>query len=228
MAIGAAAALSRLTKVLATHAALTRRQRNALRSATIPAIHGKPYELSSLAHMLETLAHDEGFTYAFPSSGAVVFRPVRGPIDHSYTSIGVLRSGSHVANVWTDIQFSSLSACRNTCHAGAVPGFGEKHELDIVITEPGAGGYPCHTQIFLGVECKETVFTNALLKQVLGVRREMCYFKDLHRSRLFVSQRWGYVPAIPSSWLCVHGSDSTILRYAAPGEYFGIDFEHVP
>jgi hypothetical protein len=76
-----------------------------------------------------------------------------GPINRSYPRIELRRSGVCVAELWTDVEFLSLS------HASRRSGTltkGDYHELDLIIVEPGQQGRPRHDSVWLGVECKNT------------------------------------------------------------------------
>jgi hypothetical protein len=64
-----------------------------------------------------------------------------------------------------------------------------------------------------------------LLKEILGIRRELSLLTDT-RSTKFSSWPRSFVPADPASCLVVYATDADVLDYAAPGTVFGIDFVH--
>ena len=131
-------------------------------------------------------------------------------------------SGRCVAEMWTDIEFVSLS---HSIRGGGPPERGEYHEVDIVVLEPGLAGRPPHDSIWLAVECKNTGYHKGLLKEILRIRRELSLWQDPLRTQF---RKWprATVPAKPASCLIVYSTDRAVLEYARPGEVFGIDFRH--
>jgi hypothetical protein len=93
------------------------------------------------------------------------------------------------------------------------------------MVDTGLSGRPSHDRIWLGVECKNTGYNKGLLKEILGIRREMSY---LHNSKSTRFRHWprSSVPADPSSCLLVYSTDQAVLDYQDPGQVFGIDFVH--
>ena len=100
-------------------------------------------------------------------------------------------------------------------------------ELDIIVAEPGLSGRPRHSQIWLGVECKNTGHTKNLLKEILGIRRELSLLQNDEPTR-FPTWPRAMVPARPASCLMVYTTDQAVSGYSGPGEAFGIDFVHEP
>ena len=97
--------------------------------------------------------------------------------------------------------------------------------MDLLIVEPGQQGRPPHDTVWLGVECKNTGYEKGLLKEILGIRRELSLLTD-EKSTKFSSWSRSSVPADPPSCLLVYATDAGVLDYAAPGTVFGIDFVH--
>ena len=89
--------------------------------------------------------------------------------------------------------------------------------------EPGQQGRPRHDSVWLGVECKNTGYQKGLLKEILGIRRELSLLSD-NRSTKFSSWPRSLVPADPASCLLVYSTDADVMDYSAPGTVFGIDF----
>jgi hypothetical protein len=104
---------------------------------------------------------------------------------------------------------------------------GDYHELDLAITDSGVSGRPSHSQIWLGVECKNTGYTKGLLKEILGIRRELSLLQNDRPTR-FNSWPRTSVPAEPPSCLLVYSTDAAVNNYSSPGSVFGIDFYHEP
>lgn len=191
---------------------------------------GKPYELYCLATLLEHMVVHEGLQYQFVHSGGLQFRLKGGPRSPDYAHIHAFdRNGDYFGTLWTDVTFAGLSAHEHVCAYSLSPGFGRVHELDICLVRTRQDfSHICHHEILVGVECKDRDFTNALLKEALGVRREMTLLRHGQAQATGLAQPdRAYVPADPPSWLYVFSSTTTIERYNAPGSFYGIHFSHV-
>ena len=82
-------------------------------------------------------------------------------------------------------------------------------------------------ELWLGIECKNTGYQKGLLKEILGIRRELSLLSNSKLTRFRVWPRTT-VPADPASCLLVYSTDANVSDYAAPGEVFGIDFIYDP
>jgi hypothetical protein len=107
------------------------------------------------------------------------------------------------------------------------PTKGHYHELDLVVVNAGATGRPKADQIWLGAECKNTTYQKGLLKEILGIRRELSLLTNGNPTFFNYWPR-NSVPANPPSCLMVFSTDSGVIEYSAPGNIFGIDFEYEP
>jgi hypothetical protein len=110
----------------------------------------------------------------------------------AYPHFDLFRSAARVAELWTDIEFLTMSY--DTAGAFTPPTSGNYHELDIVVIDPGPTGRPSHSCIWLGMECKNTGYTKELLKSILGIRREMSLLRSSSRTH-FSKWRRQMVPA---------------------------------
>lgn len=102
------------------------------------------------------------------------------------------------------------------------------HELDIAVVRFGARGRPLFNEIALGVECKATaVFNKSVVREVLGIRRELSFLAGMQPSAL--SQPTGVmqvtVPANPASELWLAYTDPKGDNYSASPSTFGVRFE---
>ncbi len=183
---------------------------------------GKLYEAHVLSRVVEHLAREERYSMTLIGGTKVQLKSSPGPINRSYPRIELRRSGKCFAELWTDVEFLSLSYCR-----GGAPTLtkGDYHELDIVIAAAGVSGRPRCDAVWLGVECKNTGYEKGLLKEILGIRRELSFVTD-PRATKFKSWPRAIVPAEPASCLLVYSTDANVANYAAPGKMFGIDFVH--
>ncbi len=183
---------------------------------------GKLYEAYVLAIVSRELVNSEGYQLRLVNSDFLLLQSRPWAIDRTRPRVELRTSGRCAAEMWTDIEFISLS---HSLRGGGLPERGEYHELDIAVVEPGLQGRPPHDAIWLAVECKNTGYHKGLLKEILGIRREMSLWQDPLRTKF---RKWprDKVPAKPASCLVVYSTDRAVLDYARPGEVFGIDFRH--
>jgi len=183
---------------------------------------GKLYEAYIVTIIAEHLVTKENFTLKLVNGNHFQLKSSPGPINRSYPCIEVYRSGRMIAELWTDIEYLTLSYANSNRRT---PNRGDYHELDILVVDPGIKGYPQHDSIWLGVECKNTDYTKSLLKEILGVRRELSLLQQNRRTKF---NQWPRreVPADPPSCLLVYSSRKGVIDYSDPGDFFGIDFFH--
>lgn len=185
---------------------------------------GKLYEAFVLAEVARNLVQQEGCRLVLSRGSRLVLKGSPGPINPQYPCIQVWKGSSHCADIWTDIEFATLSCLVR----GITPSDpGHFHELDILMVTAGVTGYPSVTDIWFGVECKHREYQKGMLREVLGVRRELS-FLAADRATRFDAWPRTLVPAEPPICLMVYSSSPTVKSYDAPGEVFGIDFEYFP
>lgn len=214
---------SRITQLFRRHFGTSKARLSSLLPKSITA--GKLYEAYILGIVARDLTTKEGLRLRLVNGRKIALKSSPGPINTGYPHISVFRHSTLVANLWTDVEFTSLSYSL-TGKTGP-PDQGQYHELDIVMTPPFSSGRPESEEIWIGVECKNTGYSKSLLREILGVRRELSYFEAPVPSNF---QRWpsSHVPARPPSCLLVYSTDSQVTVYSSPGEIFGIEFFHVP
>lgn len=183
---------------------------------------GKIYEAYVLGLVCQNLRTHEKLTCTLVGGTKLTLKSSPGPINSNYPHIKVTKAGSHVANIWTDIEFTSLSAVNQ---GKSILTQGEYHELDIAVVAPNCQVRPRPNEVFLAVECKNTGYQKRLLREVLGVRRELSFLRPSMRT---IFTRWprAKVPADPPSCIVVYSTDPDVVEYQAPGSYFGINFFH--
>jgi hypothetical protein len=196
-------------------------------SSVIPAAMtaGKLYEAHVLSRVIEALATQEGYSIRLINSTFLPLKSAPGPINRGYAYFELRQSGTLRAEIWTDVEFLSLSCDRRGKKYS--PDLGDYHELDIIVTMPGLNGRPSYAEIWLGVEFKKTAYTKNLLKEILGIRRELSYLQDEGPTR-FAKWPRTIVPAYPPSCLMVYTTDQDVANYSGPGDVFGIDFVYEP
>lgn len=173
--------------------------------------------------MIEQLATQENLQITLINSRYIPLKSSPGPINRSYPYFQLRRNSSLLAELWTDVEFTSLSY--DQFQASRPLQRGDYHELDIVVTEPAVTGRPSHSKIWLGVECKNTGYTKNLLKEILGIRRELSLLQAPRPTR-FMQWPRTTVPADPPSCLMVFATDASVNQYSSPGDVFGIDFKY--
>lgn len=193
---------------------------------------GKIYELYCLARTLEWLRYTYGVSIRLENGAMVNFKASPGNIDRSRSYFVVTKYGASL-ELHTDIQVQTLGA---SCVGGSV-GKSGYHEIDLVLVDPSVldGEMPRHSDVALGVECKSNAkFEKGIVKQVLGIRRELSLLCDPTRSeldRVFGPSRHlrGYsthVRAYPPSLYWLTYIDQSGDEYAGSPEFFSIEFKH--
>lgn len=186
-------------------------------------LYDKAYELSSVIETIKQLkAQDSNRSFVLIDGTSLAFRNKGGPINRgAWPFIEVHAQQQTIAELWIDIEFTALSAWKQN-KTIAYPTYGLAHELDLVLVKPKVSGRPTPDQIYLGIEAKHRQFTKALLKELLGVRREMC-FKSSEEANPF--SWWvagGILPARPASGLVLFCSGTSVSNYSGPASFWGI------
>lgn len=190
--------------------------------SNVPA--GKLYEAHVLSLVVQRLVDDEGYRLTLVGGPKIKLKSAPGPINRNYPHIEMRRGGELQAELWTDVEFLSLS---RSMRSGPLTK-GDYHELDIVVIERGQEGRPPHNTVWLGIECKNTTgYEKSLLKEILGIRRELSLLRDDMETPFRIWPR-PRVPADPPSCLLVYATSDSVKDYAEPGDVFGIDFFHEP
>lgn len=183
---------------------------------------GKLFELYVLAEVLAELRARNCDCNFVGSS--LAFKAGPGMIKLADPHFEVRPPRGSLLRLFVDIEFRTFGSQNQSSSDNSFT-----HELDIVLTEQ-TSGYPTHKEIVLGVECKSTAnFKKALLKEALGVRRELGLLAPPRESNL---SRRGARPAVivpaanPAAevwftYLDPKGDDYKI----SPGA-FGIQFRH--
>lgn len=184
---------------------------------------GKIYEAWVLCSVLEHLHHDEGYRVTLRESPMVRLKSSPGPINRDYAYFHLTSPEREDLEVWTDVEFLGLSASDR----GVGPREADRcdfHELDVVVVPAGTDERPSVHDMKIGVECKNRPYDKSMLRGLLGVRRELSFLRNPPEHTGFTVWPRSTVPAEPPSCLLAYGTDSAILRFAPPGQLFGIDF----
>lgn len=186
---------------------------------------GKLYELYVLSDLVSELA-TRGFGVSFVGT-SLKFKGSPGMIKANDPHFELRAPGAHSVSyrIFVDIEFDTLG--QNI--TGATDD-SRRHEVDLVVTTATAG-YPRHDQIALGVECKCVAnFTKSLIKEVLGVRRELSFVNRIQQPSE-LSQAGGspnvQVPADPPSEFRLAYIDPKGSNYEESPRAFGIELKHL-
>ena len=190
---------------------------------------GKLYELFVLSKVLTDLS-GRGFGLTFvPSAAApttLKFKASPGMIKTSDAHFELTAPYARAADyrLFVNIEFDTLGHH----HSSASWDNSRRHELDIIVTTT-TSGYPPHDAIALGVECKAVAnFGKDLLKEALGVRREMCLLGPTAVDST-LTQAGGrpakQVAADPPSEFILAHIDPKGSNYQESPKVFGIIFE---
>lgn len=181
---------------------------------------GKVYEAFCLAEILVRLKNVESLIPTLVNGPNIALRSSGGPINAHYPHVALSRHGIHVADVWTDIEFMTLSSETLGVFEG------DRHELDIVVVDVGSMGYPSTGQLWLGVECKNTSYKKRMVRETLGVRRELGLLQGHPLPTEFGVWPLSQVRFDPPSALLVMSTDPKVATYGTVGTAYGIRFEH--
>lgn len=213
-------AIKEIDAIFATYKTLSPSDTRLLTALT----NGKLYELYVLSHVVENLRL-RGFHLVFKGN-TLKFKSSPGRINRADPHFEVIPPGPSSHHLWlfVDIEFETLG----THHVGAADR-SRRHEIDIVVVGVQSG-YPAHTDIALGVECKAVSnFRKSIVKEVLGVRRELSLLTGSHASIL--SALGGKpsvdVPADPPSEYWLAYIDPAGNRYSQSPGVFGVAFKHL-
>jgi hypothetical protein len=186
---------------------------------------GKLYELYVLSRVVENLAN-RGFVLTFKGS-SLKFKASPGYIKKtdSHFEISAPIPGTSPLYLFVDIEFETLGSNHVSVTDNSL-----RHEIDIVVVNVDSG-YPGFNNIFLGVECKAVAnFAKPILKEVLGVRRELSLLQGQKQSLLstFGGKPSETVPADPPSEYWLAYIDPAGDSYMESPRAFGVEFKHMP
>ena len=194
-----------------------------VRASLVRAGQGKVYELYCVARTVEFLHGLPGVSVRFQGL-TVDFKASPGLVDRSRSYFVVNGMGSEL-ELHTDIEVRTLSSSL----PGGVRGLSSYHEIDVVLLAGAQDRQrPAHNQLILGVECKaQANFKKDIVRQVLGVRRELSFYRGRASNSLIRRQgRPHYVNAAPPSEFWLAFADPKGMGYRIGPQRFGIEFKH--
>jgi len=215
-----ATAISEIDKVFSAYRRLRPSDKRLLKALK----DGKLYELYVLSFVIVDLVK-RGFRVTFQGH-TLKFKGSPGRIKRSDPHFVIVPPNPAVGRFWlfVDIEFETLGSKQISVSDNSL-----RHEIDIVVVSVD-NGYPKNSDIILGVECKAVAnFSKSILKEVLGVRRELSLLQSPTPSLLsaFGGKPSLSIPADPASeyWLAYIDPAGNSYR-ESPGA-FGIEFKHL-
>ena len=181
---------------------------------------GKLYELYVLSELVLHLRR-RGCRLIFRGPN-LVFKAAPGRIKSSDPHFRVTAPSGYRCRLFVDIEFETLGS-----HRGATgPDRSSRHELDLVLVDT-QNSYPRFRDVLLGVECKsQASFSKDVVKEVLGIRRELSFVSWDQPSRLSLAgASLVNVPAIPASEFWLAYDDPKGNDYRLSPAAFGVEFK---
>ena len=187
--------------------------------------NGKLYELFVLSELVGQLKA-RGFALRFRGT-SIKFKGSPGAIKLGDPHFEVMAPGSNSVafRIFVDIECDTLGFS-----IGKVSDYSRRHEIDLVVVLPTSSGYPAHSDVALGVECKAVAnFSKGIIKEALGVRRELSYLHRMQPSLLTVAggSPAVEVPARPPSEFWLAFIDPKGKHYRLSPHAFGIELLHL-
>lgn len=223
MALTLAEAKQKIDAILSSYAAVTSPTPASLLSSTLTA--GKVYEAWVLGIILEGLRVNEGYEVELIASSKVVLKSAPGPINRNYAHFSLTKPGKASLEVWTDVEFVTLSHKMQMAGGTGPISSCHYHELDIIAVPAGTKGRPRNYEVLMGVECKHTSFQKQMARAALGVRRELSLLSPPQPTAFDMWPR-SEVSANPPSVLMVLSTDPAVEAFSEAGQPFGVDFIH--
>jgi hypothetical protein len=212
---------SRITSVLQTHAHVAPAQSATL--LPIRGLQGKLYEAHVLATICQGLVSVEGLRASLVNNGSLRLKQKGGPINRQYPYFKFFRNKALFGELFTDIEFTSLSHHLN---GAAHISNGDYHELDIALLQPNCAGRPSYNQVLLAAECKNTSIKKSIIREVLGFRRELSFYSQHPNSTQFAFWPTSTTNSNPNSVHMLYCSHQRVNRYLQNCLRFGILLVH--
>ncbi|WP_457642699.1 hypothetical protein [Persephonella sp.] len=196
-------------------------------SINIPDLQGKTFELYSLSDIIEEL-EIKGFNLKLiPINGNVQFANKPSKLDRSRFSHIRLYRNREKYELWMDIEFIGISG-DDVSLSLETQIFRKNfvHELDIAVLENNIpnGERPTYKEIHLAVECKDTQnFGKSILKQILGIRRELSLLSDTYRNKITNNR----INQNPPTEFWIYSSNPSVNNLQHVGNFWELKFKYL-
>jgi len=215
---------NKITTILQTNSGIAPSVINSLLPTSVKSLQGKLYEAYILALICENLVTRENCTIKLVQGANPILKQKGSPINRNYPYFEVSKNGYLFGELFTDTYFTTLSYSLKATLNNPVRG--DYHELDIAMIMPGKNSYPKHDEIMLAVECKNTSVKKHIIREVLGFRRELSFFKGLNYPTHFQNWPANSIASSPGSVHMLYCSDRAVNNYQSNCLRFGILTEY--
>lgn len=183
---------------------------------------GKLYELYVLSELVCDLK-SRGCKLWFKGSN-IVFKAAPGKVKVSDPHFVVVAPSGDRSQLFVDIEFETLGSRQGLAGSDR----SARHELDIVVVDTQRV-YPRFDEVLLGIECKsQASFSKDVVKEVLGIRRELSLLAAHRPSRLSSQGASNVqVPADPASEFWLAYDDPKGSNYRLSPRTFGVEFRNI-
>lgn len=187
---------------------------------------GKLYELYVLSQLLRSLS-SRGFSLK-RSDTTIEFKQAPGKLLFSDPHFLVTPPSGKALHLFVDVEFETLG---HSISGSQTQDRSSYHELDLMVVEDATDeSNPRFSQILLAVECKSGEFEKSFIREALGLRRELSYWKPVaRRSRLseLSPKRFVRVPVHrPRSEFWLAFADAKGMKYRKSPAEFGVYLVH--
>jgi len=188
---------------------------------------GKLYEMKVLSEIVRCLRAHEGCIVSLQGSTTIRFRSSPGKINRQHSFLTVSRAGNILGELMTDLEFLTLSWYLRG--APGVKQYSDYHELDIALIRVGIpdGQSPAYSDVILGAECKDTKMSKGFVRNMLGVRRELSFFRGGGGNPFLNQWPRGQYSSNPASALFLYCRDPKVRNYRSMGSIFDIDMRYL-
>jgi len=198
-------------------------------SITIPNLSGKLFELYSLVDVIEDLEKKRFHLTLVSHTHKVQFANKPSKIDRSRFSYIKLQKNCKQYELWMDMEFIGISG-DDVSLSLETQIFRKNfvHELDIAILENNIpnGERPTYKKIHLAVECKDTQnFGKSILKQILGIRRELSFLSLSKCNINKITHRW--INQNPPTEFWIYSSNLSVNDLQHVGSFWGLKFKYL-
>lgn len=179
---------------------------------------GRMYELVVLSHLIDHLVK-RGFRFKFVGKVLELKeKPSQIKSTDAYFE-GTHRLTGRKIRVYTDVEVRGLGSVM-----GGATDLSSYHEVDLVVVDPSVTGRPEPDDLYLGIECKSGAFGKSIIKEVLGVKRELSLLTGIRISALSqISTGAVTVPSRPAIEFWLAHFDPKGHQYRNGPAFFGID-----
>jgi len=143
---------------------------------------GKMFEVLVLVWLFRKLT-ESGYTVVAVNGTILELSSNPGSIDTNAMHFDVMVDGDTVAKIWNNVQFLGTGYSAAVTNAEreplSTPLAPDYHELDIAVTMPEVtNGLIPMEKVLIAIECKDRRLDKGMLRQVLGLRRELSFMRE--------------------------------------------------